>query len=73
MRYVKENNRLSVKFVRESTNDIILTVPITPMEVIDYLKTDYIQSVMKNTFGQDRLESIGNIIVVIDQQYSIVA
>ncbi len=70
-RYQKDNSqRLMAKFVRESTNDIILQVPITLMEVHDYLKTDFIQSVMRNTFGEDRLESIGDVIVIIDQRYN---
>jgi hypothetical protein len=73
MRYIKDNNRLSVKFVRESDNEIILTIPITPMEIHEYMKTDYVQSVMRNTFGQERLESIGDIIVVIDQRYTIIS
>jgi predicted GIY-YIG superfamily endonuclease len=68
-RYIKDSPRIIVKFVREATNDIILEVPITAMEVHDYLKTDYIHSVIKNTFGQDRIEEIGNVIVVIDQRY----
>lgn len=69
MRYVKDSPRMMVKFVRESDNEIILQVPITAMEVHDYLKTDFIQSVMRNTFGESRLEEIGNVIVVIDQRY----
>jgi hypothetical protein len=73
MRYIKDNNRLSVKFVRESDNEIILTIPITPMEIHEYMKTDYVQSVMRNTFGQERLGTIGDIIVVIDQRYTIIS
>jgi hypothetical protein len=73
MRYIKDNTRLSVKFVRESDNEIILTIPITPMEIHEYMKTDYVQSVMRNTFGQERLESIGDIIVVIDQRYTVIS
>ena len=69
VRYVKENPRISVKFVKESTNDIILEVPITLMEVHDFFKTDYVHSVLKNTFGEDRLKTIGNVIVLIDQKY----
>lgn len=69
VRYVKETPRLMVKFVQESTNDIILQVPITAMEVHDYFKTDYIHSILRNTFGEDRLTEIGNVIVVIDQRY----
>lgn len=69
VRYVKETPRLLVKFVQESTNNIILQVPITAMEVHDFFKTDYIHSVMKNTFGEDRLKEIGSVVVVIDQRY----
>lgn len=68
-RYKKESTRLFVKFVRESDNHIILQVPITAMEVHDYFKTDYIHSILKNTFGEDRLEEIGIVRVVIDQRY----
>ena len=70
-RYVKNSPRMMAKFVRESNNDIILEVPITAMEVHDYLKSDYIHSVMCNTFGAERIEEIGDIIVVIDQKYII--
>lgn len=69
LRYVKETPRLMVKFVQESTNDIILQVPITAMEVHDYFKADYIHSILKNTFGEDRLIKIGSVNVVIDQRY----
>jgi len=72
MRYAKDTPRIMVKFVKESTNDIILEVPITAMEIHDYLKTDYIYSVMKNTFGEKRLKEIGTVIVLIDQKYTIV-
>lgn len=69
VRYSKESIRIDVKFVRESTNDIILTVPITMMELQDYFKTDYVYSVMKNTFGEDKLKAIGDVRVLIDQKY----
>lgn len=72
MRYAKDTPRIIVKFVKESTNDVILQVPITAMEIHDYLKTDYIYSVMKNTFGEEKLKAIGDVIVVIDQKYCIV-
>ena len=71
-RYAKDNARLSVKFIKEENNDIILQIPITPMEVHEYLKTDYVQSVMRNTFGEERMVEIGDVIVVIDQRYNLV-
>jgi hypothetical protein len=70
MRYSKDNtSRFTVKFVREENNEIILEVPTTPMELLDYFKTDYVYKVMKNTFGEAKLESIGNVIVLVDQKY----
>ena len=70
MRYVKDtSSRLMVKFVKIESNEIILQIPITPMEVHEFLKTDYVKSIMLNTFGADRLAEIGDIIVLIDQQY----
>ena len=73
-RYVKDtSSRFMVKFVKVETNEIILQIPITPMESIEYFKSDYVKSVMKNTFGEARLAEIGDIIVLIDQQYNFVA
>jgi len=73
-RYVKDaSSRLKVKFVKIETNEIILEVPITPMEIQDFMKPDYVKSVMKNTFGEARLQSIGDIIVLIDQQFNLVS
>lgn len=70
-RYVKDaGSRLKVKFVKIESNEIILEVPITPMEIQDFMKPDYINSVMRNTFGQERLQGIGDIIVLIDQQFN---
>lgn len=72
-RYVKDtSSRFMVKFVKVDSNEIILQVPITPMEIQDYMKPDYIKSVMKNTFGEARLAGIGDIIVLVDQQFNFV-
>lgn len=69
MKYVKDQSRLMVKFVREEDEAVILQVPSTPLELHDFFKADYIQSVLKNTFGEDKFDEIGNVVLIIDQKY----
>jgi len=72
MKYVKENTRLTAKFVREDDNVVILQIPTTPLELHDFFKADYIQSILKNTFGEDKFEEIGNVVVIIDQKFALI-
>ena len=71
MKYIKDTTRIEVKFLKESTNEIILTVPITLLDVHDYFKTDYVNSVLRNTFGEERFKTIGNVIIYIDQKFNL--
>jgi hypothetical protein len=68
MRYVKDTTkgRMMVKIVKLDTNDIILQIPVTILEIHDFFKGDYITSILKNTFGE-KANSIGNVLVVVDQ------
>lgn len=68
-RYVKDTPRLVVKIVKESTSDIIFEVGTTALEIHDWFKIDYVHSVMRNTFGEEKMKAIGTIIVIIDQTY----
>jgi hypothetical protein len=67
--YIKSANRLTVKFVQESTNEIILEVPSTALELHDFFKPDYVTSIIRNTFGEDKMKKIGNVTLVVDVQY----
>jgi hypothetical protein len=71
-RYVKDTTKLTVKFVQESENEVILEIPTTALELHDYFKPDFVTSVLKNTFGEDKLAKIGNVILLIDQRYNLV-
>ncbi len=67
-KYNKTSVRLSVKFVKESTNEIILTMPSDTMEVYQYFQNDFIDQIMRQTFG-NKVDSIGNILIVVDQSF----
>ncbi len=67
-KYNKTTARLSVKFVKESTNEIILTMPSDSMEVYQYFQNDFVDQIMKQTF-KDKVDSIGNILIVVDQPF----
>jgi hypothetical protein len=72
MRYIKntkEAPRLTVKFVKESTADVILEVPITVYDMMDYFNAEFITSVLRNSFGEDKFKSIGDIRIFIDQPF----
>jgi len=69
MHYVKDTAKLMVKFVRKSDDNIILEIPSTQLEVHEFLKADYVTSVLTNTFGRDKLKSIGDFTLIIDQNY----
>lgn len=69
-RYVKESTRLMVKIIQISKDEIILEIPTTSLELHDWFKADYITSVLRNTFGEEKLAKIGDVIVVIDQKYN---
>lgn len=70
-RYVKESTRVAVKIIQESTSEVILEVPTTVLELHDWFKPDYVTSVLRNTFGEDKLGKIGNIFLMIDQKYNL--
>jgi hypothetical protein len=67
-KYNKTSVRLSVKFVKESTNEIILTMPSDTMEVYQYFQNDFVDQIMRQTFGA-KVETIGNILIVVDQSF----
>lgn len=69
--YIKTTSRLMIKFVQESTNEIILELPTTPLELHDYFKPDFIASIMRNTFGVDKMKKIGNIVIIVDVAYTL--
>jgi hypothetical protein len=71
-KYIKDTTKMTVKFVQESENEIILEIPTTALELHDYFKPDYVTSVLRNTFGEDKLAKIGNVIVLIDQKYNLI-
>lgn len=71
MVYVKESSRVTVKIIQESTSEVILEVPSSALELHDWFKADYVTSVLRNTFGADKLGKIGNVFMMIDQKYNL--
>jgi hypothetical protein len=69
--YVKESNRVTVKIIQESTSEVILEVPSSALELHDWFKADYVTSVLRNTFGAEKLNKIGNVFMMIDQKYNL--
>lgn len=69
--YIKESTRVMVKIIQESTSEVILEIPTTPLELHDWFKADYVTSVMRNTFGAEKLNKIGNVFMMIDQKYNL--
>lgn len=70
-KYVKESTRIAVKVIQESSSEVILEVPMGVLELHDWFKPDYVTSVLKNTFGEDKLGKIGNVFIMIDQKYNL--
>lgn len=68
MAYQKTTARLEAKFVKVSTNEVILTVPTDSMEVHQYFKNDFVTQVLHQTFGA-KVSKIGDVMVVIDQVF----
>lgn len=68
-KYVKTTPRLSVKFVKKATNQVILTLPTDSMEVYQYFQNDFVDQIMKQSFKN--YESIGNIMIVVDQDFQL--
>jgi hypothetical protein len=71
-KFIKDTTKMTVKFVQESSSEIILEIPTTALELHDYFKPDFVTSVLRNTFGEDKLAKIGTFIVLIDQKYNYV-
>lgn len=69
--YQKTTARLEAKIVKVSTNEVIFTVPTDSMEVYQYFKNDFVDQVMKSTFGAAKIDKIGDIMVVIDVVYKL--
>lgn len=66
--YQKDTARLTAKFVKLSTNEVVLSVPTDSMEAHQFFKNEFVDQVMKQTFGA-KAEKIGDILVVIDQTF----
>jgi len=66
--YKKTTPRLEAKIVKVSTNEVIFTCPTNSMDVHQYFRNDFIDQIMKQTFGA-QTEKIGDVLVVIDQYY----
>lgn len=67
-KYQKESVRLMAKFVKLSTNEVILSVPTDSMEVYQYFSNEFVDQVLKQTFG-NKVDKIGDVLVVIDQTF----
>lgn len=65
--YQKTTARLTVKFVKKSTNQVVLTLYTNSMEVYQFFSNEYVDQIMKNTFKN--YESIGNVSVVIEHEF----
>ncbi len=67
-RFQKTTTRLEVKIVKISTNEIIFTIPTDSMEAYQYFSNDFVDQVMKSTFGA-KVDLIGDIKIIIDQEF----
>jgi len=65
--YQKTTARLTVKFVKKSTNQVVLTLYTNSLEVFQFFSNEYVDQIMKNTFKN--YETIGNIMIVVDQDF----
>lgn len=66
-KYQKTKSRLAVKFVKKTTNQVILTLHTDSMEVHQYFQNEFVDQIMKQTFKN--YETLGDILIVVDQDF----
>jgi len=67
-KYQKTTARLSVKFVKLSNNQVVLTIPSDSMEVYQFFQNNVVDQHMSQAYG-DKVESIGSVKIVVEQEF----